>query len=144
VIVYLDTSAIVPLLVVEPASENCRQLWESADAVVTCRLSYVETAAALAHALRLGRITATAHTQALQALEQLWAELVIVEFDTELMHTAADRATRFALRGYDAVHCAAAELVTDGQTVAASGDRALLAAWDALGISTADTHAGRA
>ena len=54
---------------------------------------------------------------------------------------SADRAARFALRGYDAVHCVAAELIADEQTVAASGDRALLTAWGALGLSTADTHA---
>lgn len=140
-IVYLDTSALVPLLVAEPASESCRRLWESADDVVTCRLSYVETAAALAQARRLDRITVPAHTAALQALDQLWTELAIVEFDVDLMHRAANRADRYALRGYDAMHCAAAELIADEQTVAASGDRTLLTAWDALGLSTADTHA---
>lgn len=139
-IVYLDTSALVPLLVAEPASENCRRLWESADEVVTCRLSYVETAAALAQAQRLDRITDSAHKAAVQTLGQMWTELAIVEFDVDLMHRAADRAARYALRGYDAVHCAAAELIADQQTVAASGDRALLAAWDALGLSTADTQ----
>lgn len=140
-IVYLDTSAIVPLLVVEPTSESCRRLREDADELVTCRLSYVETAAALAQAQRLGRITAPDHKLALRALGQLWAEMVLIELDDDLMHTAADRAARFALRGYDAVHCAAAELIADEQTVAASGDRALLTAWGALGLSTADTHA---
>ena len=142
-IVYLDTSAIVPLLVVEPTSEHCRRLWDSADEPVTCRLSYVETAAALAQAQRLGRITAPAHKHALKALGQLWAEMALIEFDDDLMHTAADRAARFALRGYDAVHCAAAELIADQQTVAASGDRALLDAWASLGLSTADTHSPR-
>jgi predicted nucleic acid-binding protein len=141
VIVYLDTSAIVPLLVAEPTSESCRRLRESADELVTCRLSFVETAAALAQAQRLGRITAPAHKHALKAFGQLWAEMALIEFDDDLMHTAADRAARFALRGYDAVHCAAAELIADEQTVAASGDRALLAAWGALGLSTTDTRA---
>lgn len=139
-IVYLDTSALVPLLVSEPTSQNCRRLWDSADDVVTCRLTYVETAAALAQAQRLGRVAEPARKHTLLALDQLWAELVIVELDTDLMHRAADRAARYALRGYDAVHLAAAELIADEQTVAASGDRALLDAWDALGLATADTH----
>lgn len=140
-IVYLDTSALVPLLVAEPTTENCRRLWESADELVTCRLSYVETAAALAQAQRLDRIAAPAHRRALLVLDQLWSELAIVELDSDLMHRAADQAARYALRGYDAVHCAAAELIADEQTVAASGDRALLGAWDALGLSTANTYA---
>ena len=140
-IAYFDTSALVPLLVDEPASASCRHLWESADEVVTCRLSYVEAAAALAQARRLDRITAPAQAEALRLLDELWSQLAIVEFDSDLMHRAADAAHRSALRGYDAVHCAAAELVADERTVAATGDRALLAAWDALGLSTADTNA---
>lgn len=142
-IVYLDTSAIIPLLVAEPTSEYCRRLQEGADELVTCRLSFVETAAALAQAQRLGRIAEPDHEQALKAFGQLWAEMALIEFDTDLMHTAADRAARFALRGYDAVHCAAAELIADKQTVAASGDRALLDAWTSLGLSTTDTHSPR-
>lgn len=138
-IVYFDTSALVPLLIDEPASEICRLLWESADEVATCRLSFVETAAALAQARRLGRITATAHDVALLALDELWSALTIVEFDSDLMHRAAEGAARYALGGYDTVHCAAAELIADEQTVAASGDRALLDAWAVLGIATADT-----
>lgn len=139
-IVYLDTSALVPLLVDEPTSANCRRLWDSADEAVTCRLTYVETAAALAQAQRLGRIAVAEHDAALLALDELWSELAIVEFDTDLMHRAAGAGARNALRGYDAVHCAAAELIADEQTVAASGDRALLDAWDRLGIATADMH----
>jgi hypothetical protein len=53
---YFDTSAFVPLLVAEPGSAFCRQLWDSSGTVVTSRLLYIETAAALAQALRLGRI----------------------------------------------------------------------------------------
>ncbi len=140
-IVYLDTSALVPLLVAEPTSDACRRLWDAADGLVTCRLSYIETAAVLAQAHRLRRITAPAHHHALRALDQLWSQVAIIEIDAELMRGAADHAARHELRGYDAVHCAAAELVADHDTVAASGDRALLSAWSALGILIADTHA---
>lgn len=53
---YLDTSAIVALLVAEPGSAACRRFWDDADAVVTCRIAYVEAAAALAQAERTGRL----------------------------------------------------------------------------------------
>lgn len=137
-IVYFDTSALVPLLIAEPASETCRLLWESADELVTCRLGYVEAAAVLAQAQRLRRITAAARREALRGLDQLWPALAVVELDAELMHRAAVGSADFALRGYDAVHCAAAELIADHDTVAASGDRALVRAWSSLGISAAD------
>ena len=45
-----------------------------------------------------------------------------------------------ALRGYDAVHCASAELIDEGDLVVASGDRELLLACKSLRISTADTR----
>ncbi|MDX6235284.1 MAG: uncharacterized protein QOG10_99 [Kribbellaceae bacterium] len=44
-----------------------------------------------------------------------------------------------SLRGYDAVHCAAAEQVEEDLVVAA-GDQRLLAACAQLGISTADVN----
>jgi uncharacterized protein len=50
-------------------------------------------------------------------------------------------AHRHGLRGYDAVHCAAALAVTEDDVVAASGDRDLLAAWRADGLAVVDTGA---
>jgi predicted nucleic acid-binding protein len=141
VIVYFDTSALVPLLIAEPTSEDCRRIWEDADDVATCRLGYVEAAAALAQAQRLERISERDHLEALRGLEQLWAGLAVVEVDADLTHRSAQLAARFGLRGYDAVHCAAAELLASSDLIAASGDRALLSAWSALGIASLDTRA---
>ena len=47
----------------------------------------------------------------------------------------------FGLRGYDAVHCATAELLAVPEFVFASGDKKLLYACEELGMSTADTNA---
>jgi predicted nucleic acid-binding protein len=142
VIGYFDTSAFVPLLVAEPGSGFCRRLWDSSDAVVTSRLLYVETAAALAQALRLGRIVRRDHRAALRLLDEMWAEFDVVEADSLVVDRAAELAFSEALRGYDAVHCASAEQVDDDDLVVASGDHALLAACARLGISTADTSGG--
>jgi len=140
VIGYFDTSAFVPLLVAEPGSAFCRQLWDSSDEVVTSRLLYVETAAALAQALRLGRIVQRDHRAALRLLDQMWAEFDVVEADSVVVSRAAELACSEALRGYDAVHCASAEQIDDDDLVLASGDRALLTACARLGISTANTN----
>jgi predicted nucleic acid-binding protein len=144
VIGYFDTSAVVPLLVTEPASAFCRELWDSADAVVTSRLCYVEAAAALAQARRLERISAGQHGSALNLLERLWAEFEVVEADAAVVRRAAELAYARALRGYDAVHCASAEQIHEADLVVASGDRALLVACTQLGLATADTTAGSA
>jgi predicted nucleic acid-binding protein len=139
VICYLDTSALVPLLVAEPGTARARELWERAAGLASCRLVYVETAAALAQAHRMGRLDATAHDTAAKLLDRLYDDLDIVVIDDHLVRRAAALAVQFALRGYDAVHCAAAERLAAPDLVAASGDRRLLEAWQGLGIATADT-----
>jgi predicted nucleic acid-binding protein len=139
VIAYLDTSALVPLLVDELTSGACRRLWDDADDVVSSRLAYIEAAAALSQARRLGRLSARGYRAALTGLAGLWSQMQIVAVDQPLVERSARIADRFALRGYDAVHCASAELISGETVVAAGGDRQLLAAWQALGLSTYDT-----
>jgi len=140
VIGYLDTSAIVPLLVAEPSSTACRRFWDDADVVVTSRLTYVETATALAQARRLDRISSRTHRASLRALDALWAEIAAVEIDDQLVRDAAELTRRYSLRGYDAVHCASARQLTADDLVAAAGDRQLLQAWLEIGVDTYDTN----
>lgn len=139
-ITYFDTSAFVPLLITEPSSDACRRLWDEADDVVSVRLLYVEAAAALAQALRLGRLTKDGHRSALRILDRMWTELDIVEVDETVVERGAQLAYTCALRGYDAVHGAAAEQLDDGELVVASGDDRLLEACTMLGMSTADVN----
>lgn len=135
---YFDTSAFVPLLIAESSSGLCRRLWDDADAVVTTRLSYVEAAAALAQALRLGRLTPQSYRAAVRILDRLWDEFDLVDVDDKIVRRAAQLAYTCALRGYDAVHCASAEQLSDGELVVATGDRKLLDACLSLGMATAD------
>ncbi|WP_102145629.1 type II toxin-antitoxin system VapC family toxin [Mycobacterium hubeiense] len=137
---YLDTSAFVPLLIREPTSEACRRIWDDADVIVSSRLLYIETAAALAQAERMGRLTEGEHLQARRRLNQLWSEMDVIEVDEQVVTKAADLAYRLALRGYDAVHAASAEQLEDEDVVSASGDERLLAAWLELGMATYNTN----
>lgn len=136
---YLDTSAFVPLLVEEPTSTACRRFWDDADTLVSTRLLYVETSAALALAQRIGRLSPGQLDRCRSVLEELWPAVEVLELDVDLMCAAARHAGDHALRGFDAVHCAAAWLVNDAEVVAASGDRQLLTAWSNLGVTTYDT-----
>ncbi|ATL65030.1 type II toxin-antitoxin system VapC family toxin [Nocardia terpenica] len=138
---YLDTSAFIPLLVEEPSSPACRRFWDDADAVVSSRMLYVETAAALAQAHRMARLDETGHAASRRLLDQLWPQIDIVEVDEPLILRAAQLAESLALRGYDAVHCASAEQLEDTDLVAASGDKRLLEAWRGSGVATFDTNA---
>jgi predicted nucleic acid-binding protein len=140
-ICYFDTSAFVPLLISEPSSAACQRLWVDAEDVVASRMLYVEVAAALAQGVRMGRITAGEEVQALRELDSYWLDFNVVEPTERLVRRAAVLASSHHLRGYDAVHCAAAEQVNDDDLVFASGDRRQLKAGRSLGLSLADINA---
>ncbi|MBO0853379.1 MAG: type II toxin-antitoxin system VapC family toxin [Nocardia sp.] len=137
---YLDTSAFIPLLIAEPGSQAAGKFWNLADAVVSSRVMYIESAAALAQACRLGRITDDQHAAGKHHLEALWQQLDVVDLDDSFVRYAGELAADHALRGYDAAHCAAAALVNDSDVVAASGDKRLLAAWKTIGVATFDVN----
>jgi uncharacterized protein len=139
VIAYFDTSALIPLLVEEPGSERAGRMWDEADRVVTVRLAYPEGRAALARARRLGRLTAKAARTARAGFEDLWAQLDRVEVTPDLGQRAGDLAYQYVLRGYDAVHLAAAETLADPDLVVVAGDGELCDAARTLGLAVAKT-----
>lgn len=135
-IAYFDTSAFAPMILDEPAADRCRHLWDRSERVTSTRLLFVEASSALARASRLGRIGEHGLEDGLGVLVEKWPQVAISEIDRELMIEAAAMVHRFGLRGYDAVHCAAAVRIDDDEVVAASGDRHLLEAWSELGLNT--------
>lgn len=141
-ILYLDSSAVVPLLIDEYSSARCRDLWDAAGRVATTRLTYVEVAAALGAAERSGRLTRQQETIAREHLDAMWSEFEVVEFEESLMIEAAVMAKRHSLRGYDAVQCASALRLRATDLVAAAGDHALLHAWAGNGLAVADVAGG--
>lgn len=78
------------------------------------------------------------------ALGDLYEQLDMIGVDDALVRRAGAMAQQHALRGYDAVHLAAAERVADETTVLLSGDRELGNAARALGLVVADTSPGTA
>lgn len=140
-ILYIDTSVLVPLLIEDPASASCGELWDSADAVTTTRLAYVEAVAALAQGIRLGRVSPAGAVEGRAVLDDLWAAINVIEIDSDLMRSAASLAITHGLRGYDATHCAAAIAVNGDELVAATGDRRLHTAWRTEGVMTWNPNA---
>ncbi|MGZ4616006.1 MAG: type II toxin-antitoxin system VapC family toxin [Actinomycetes bacterium] len=140
-IAYFDTAAVVPLRVEERGTAVCRRVWEAADSLVATRLLHVEAAAALARAATLGRLSANAHETALLGLDTMWQQFDVIELTEDLMLRAAGMAQTYGLRGFDAVHCAAASILAGPSTVAVTGDRALLTAWQSNGLQVVDIHA---
>jgi uncharacterized protein len=136
VITYVDTSTLIKLLIDEVGSTEAGRIWDEPDVLVSARIGHVEARAALAAAQRQGRISADVFRHAVDGLEVLWSQLSVVEIDEVLMRLAGDLAASHSLRGYDAVHLAAAHLV--GADVFSSADRRLCTAASADGFHVAN------
>ena len=139
-IVYFDTSALLPIVIEEPTSANASRLWDDADRVVSSRLVYVEGRAALAMARRMDRLDERQLRTAVEDFEAVHKQLDFIEVTENLVGEAGALAEQFGLRGYDAVHLASARLLNDPELVLAAGDQTLLGAARAAGIATADLN----
>ena len=135
-IAYLDSSALVKLVIDEVGSDDTALLWDAADAVVTSRVANAEVRAAIAAAHRAGRLT----DRQLAAATGLWREvhraLRLVELTPELDEQAGELAERQALSGFDAIQLASTLLLDHYGVIVASWDRRLLAAARTIGLPT--------
>jgi predicted nucleic acid-binding protein len=105
---------------------------------VSVRLIYPDTRAALAQAERIGRLTARQLRAAVTDFNSLFEEIDLVEVDDILARRAGELAEVRRLRGYDAIHLAAAIRVHDPNVVVIAGDGALLDAAAAEGMTVAE------
>jgi predicted nucleic acid-binding protein len=137
VITYFDTSILMKLLIDDEAFRaESERLWVESDFAVCAEIGYAEARAALAALRRDKRLTAAALGTARDELELLWEQLSVVVVNTELVRAAGDLAEHDALRGYDAVHLAAA--IAGDVTVVASADRQLVEAARRRGFAVAE------
>ena len=139
-IAYFDTSAVIPLLIGEPSSVICARVWNEASRSISVRLLYPEARAALARAERKGRISKRQNKSAVSELEAIITEIDHVEITAELARNAGDLAQAHQLRGYDAVHLAAAMSALDAELVLVTGDNDLAGAARSLGLPVALTR----
>jgi uncharacterized protein len=113
------------------------ELWGSDYPVATSILAYPEGRAALAAAVRGGRLTKSAHRHALQDFGELWSQLTSIGLDEEVARLAGAHAEKHALRGYDAVHLTTALELGDEETVMVTWDAELAAAASDAGLGGA-------
>ncbi len=109
-ILYLDASALVKRYVREFGSSVVSEAIDRAAMVGTAIISRAETAAALAKAVRLGVLQQPDAFASLQSFRKDWLDLVRIQLAENLISQADALAWDHALRGYDAVHLAAAVL----------------------------------
>jgi len=116
-VIYLDSSALVKLIITEPESAALRRYLGGEPERATCALAKVEV-------LRAVRPQgATALTRARRLMQRLY----LVPIDDELLEMAAGLEPR-VLRSLDAIHLAAALLFGDELAAVVTYDRRMTAA----------------
>ena len=125
---YLDSSALVKRYVQEPSSEEVVALMAGAAAVATSLVTRAEVAAALASAVRGGKVGAEDAQRAHRKFLGEWQDIGRVPVTDALVERAGALAWDHGLRGYDAVQLAAALACED--MVSALGVDVVLATFD--------------
>ena len=131
---YLDTSALVKLYVEEEGSAAVRDAVAGAEVVATVDIAYVEARAAFARRRRERRLSPGDYHRTLREFEADWERYLVLEVTSALIRRAARLAETRALRAYDAIHLASANLLRERLQ-----GPILFACWD----STLSTAAGR-
>lgn len=109
---YLDTSALVKLYLVEPNRETVIAAVQEASRVTTSMVAYAEARSAFARRLRENTVSIQEHDRIVQAFNTNWIQIDRVPVSDDLTHAAGDLAQRLALRGLDALHLASAVWMT--------------------------------
>lgn len=135
-IAYFDTSALIKLVIDEEGSDRAALVWDATDGPVSVALIAVEGRAALASAHRGRRLTDTRYRRARDEYLALLAGVAIVNVTAELLDHAGELAETEGLRGYDAVHLAAALRVS--VDVFCSSDATLCSAAAHRGLAVAN------
>jgi predicted nucleic acid-binding protein len=120
----------------EDGSDRAELIWSSADAVASVSLIALEARAAIAAAGRGRRLSVAQARHAVGELDALLRVLHLMPVTDELVSAAGQLADVEGLRGYDAVHLAAALEI--GATVLGSADTALCAAAERRGLHVAN------
>ena len=111
---YLDVSAVVKWHVVEPGTAWTNRLVDPrvGHELYTVRLTGPEVVATLTRLARGGRLPAVEAVRAIASFRQDWqSRYIIVDASRRIVDTGMDIAEAHGLRGYDAVHVAAAHEV---------------------------------
>ena len=139
-ILYLDSSALVKQYVAERGSAEVSEVIAGAQVIGTALISRPEVAAALAKAVRTGALAGAEASACLRRFREDWTDLIRVQISEPLIARADAFAWDYGLRGYDAVHLAAAALWQDAMADAvafSTFDRQL---WHAAGRAGLEPH----
>jgi uncharacterized protein len=111
VIVYCDTSAWVKRYVQEEGSDAVAAALLASSTVGVSRITWVETLSAFARRAREQPQASAVLNAARQQLGQDWPNCLVMEVSQPVVELAGDYAEAFALRAYDALQLATAQVL---------------------------------
>ena len=107
-IVYWDTSALIKLYIREAGTPDVDQLLQGADLSGTALVCQVEISATLAKLVQMKNLRRKPAQMAWQRFLHDWSTLIHIQINQSLLTQASTLTWDHGLRGYDAIHLAAA------------------------------------
>lgn len=110
-ILYLDTSSLLKLYVNEHYSDLVHHWTRQVDVLCTSRVAFAEAMAALSRRWRQGDVDDIGFQRFRRAFANEWQDFAVVNVDEV---RAGELAIKHGLRGFDAIHLAAALEIAGG------------------------------
>ena len=127
--------------VAEEESDVVRRFFIEGTRLATCRVTYAEAAAAIARRWREGVLTETERDRLIKSVAEDLEEMVVLNVTRDLLAPIAKIVRAASVRGFDAVHLAAALRLARPEAGAVHfvcSDTALGQAADRLGMDWVD------
>jgi predicted nucleic acid-binding protein len=139
-ITYFDTSSLLKFIIKEIGSEENLNIWNFSDEKVCSQLTRTEMHSALMRKVREGSISASAMRARLDAMDKLFADVVLVDITSEVIDASCELVKELPLKSADAIHLATALMVR--ADLFSSSDKRLCAAASESGIAVTDPTEG--
>ena len=139
-ITYFDTSSLLKFIIKEIGSEENLNIWNLSDEKVCSQLTRTEMHSALMRKVREGSISASAMRARLNAMDKLFADVVLVDITSEVIDASCELVKELPLKSADAIHLATAIMVR--ADLFSSSDKRLCAAASESGIAVTDPTEG--
>ena len=139
-ITYFDTSSLLKFIIKEIGSEENLNIWNFSDEKVCSQLTRTEMHSALMRKVREGSISASAMRARLNAMDKLFADVVLVDITSEVIDASCELVKELPLKSSDAIHLATALMVR--ADLFSSSDKKLCAAASESGIAVTDPTEG--
>jgi len=139
-ITYFDTSSLLKFIIKEIGSEENLNIWNFSDEKVCSQLTRTEMHSALMRKVREGSVSASAMRARLNAMDKLFADVVLVDITSEVIDASCELVKELPLKSADAIHLATALMVR--ADLFSSSDKKLCAAASESGIAVTDPTEG--